>query len=72
MFEGYFMPKLFLYKNRSNTIKPKTGGGKVTYAFSKVISPKVTIIVRLEFEVDDYDVAVQHVYYYATGILHYK
>ena len=37
--------------------------------FTKGINPKVNVPARLEFELINNDVAVQHVSHYATGIL---
>ena len=38
------------------------------HTFPKGISPKVNVIVQLEFELAYYDVAVQHVSHYAMGL----
>ena len=40
---------------------------KGVHTFPKGISLKFNVIVRLEFKIAYYDVAVQHVSYYATG-----
>ena len=38
------------------------------YTFPKDISPKMNVIAWLEFELADYDVAVQHISHYVTEI----
>ena len=54
------MPKPSLLKNGRGTIKRITGG-KVVHTFLKGISPKVNVIIRLEFELTHYDIEVQQV-----------
>ena len=46
---GYLIPKLSLLKNRSDATLLIAGTTK-GYIFSEGISPKVSVIVRLEFE----------------------
>ena len=41
--------------------------GKGIHTFPKVISPKVNLIARLDFERAYYDYAVQHISHYVTG-----
>ena len=49
---------------------PQLGSGEVIHTFPKVISPKVNIIMRLEFELAHNNAIVQHVRHYATrGVL---
>ena len=45
------------------------GGNKGVHAFPKGISPKVNIIARLEFELANFEVAVQRVNHYTLVIL---
>ena len=56
----YLMRKPSLLKNSSGTCQPIAGGGGITKldTFSEGISPEVNAIVRLEFELAYYDVAV--------------
>ena len=42
---------------------------KRSHTFPKSISPKVNVIARLEFELSNYYVAVQHISHYATVTL---
>ena len=58
------MPKLSLQKNKINPHLV----GKGLYTFPKVICPKMNVIPWLEFELADYDVTVQYISHYATGI----
>ena len=62
-FAVYLMLKQSLLKNSSDTIypPPAMGADKMVHTFSKGICPKVNVIVRLEFELTDYVIAVQHV-----------
>ena len=46
-------------------------GIRRVHTFSKGISPKVSVIARLGFELAYYDIAVQHVNHYATWTLTY-
>ena len=41
---------------------------KAIHTFPKVISPKVNIMVRLEFELTYFKATVQYISHYATGI----
>ena len=61
---GYLIPKLYLWKNNIVNIYPIPSGYKEVLTFSKNISLKVNIIAQLEFDLPDYDLAVQHVSYY--------
>ena len=54
-FRGYLMLKRSLYKNL---------GGSY---FFKDNNPKVNVIARLELEHASIDVAVKHIFHYATG-----
>ena len=36
------------------------------HAFRQIIRPNVNVIVRLDFELDYFDVTIQHISYYAT------
>ena len=42
---------------------------KCAITFPKGISPKINVIVLLEFELTYYDIAVQHITHYAMGTL---
>ena len=61
------MLKPSLEKNRSSTIY-LCQEDKGVHSFPKDTSPKVNVIAQLEFELAYYNVAVQHVSHYATGI----
>ena len=57
---GCLMPKPSLWENNCGNIQPVIGSrDKGTHTCFKSICPKVNIIVRLEFEIAYYDVAVQ-------------
>ena len=67
-FMGYVMPKPYFYKNSNGTIQPiDCDGDKRVHTFPKNISPNVSVMVRLEFELAYNNVTVQHVSHYATG-----
>ena len=48
--EGYLKPNSSLWKNSSGIIQPIAGRDWGVHAFPKFISPKVNVILRLEFE----------------------
>ena len=52
-FVGYLIPKISFYLTHNK-------GDKKVYTFPNGISPKVNVIVQLEFELTYDDVAVQH------------
>ena len=55
------MPKPSLKKNKRGTIH------KGFYTFRKGISPKMNVIVQLEFELAHFEAAVQHFSHCTTG-----
>ena len=58
------MPNTSFLKNSSGTIWEDKG----VHTFPKVILSNVNVIVRLEFELANYDSAVQHLNHYATKV----
>ena len=63
---GYLMPKLFSQKNRNGTIKNHSWEDKGVHTFPKGICPKVNVILRLEYELANYDSTVHHFNHYTT------
>ena len=66
------MPKPFLKRNSSGTIyellySPNSWEDKEVHAFLKGISPKVNVIVQLEFKLAYYDFTVQYFNHFAMG-----
>ena len=43
-------------------------GDKEVHTFLKGISPKVNVIAWLELELAYFDVAIEHISYYVTGL----
>ena len=66
---GYLMSKPSLLKNRSCTIQPIIKWNKGVHTFPMSISQKVNLKAQLEFKLASYDVTVQNVSHYTTGIL---
>ena len=62
----FLTPKLSLQKYSSDRISHITGGIKVS-SFPKGISPKVNIIVQLEFELAYFEATVRHFSHYTLG-----
>ena len=64
---GYLMPNSSLSKNSSGTVLFNIAGeDKGVHTFPENISPKVNIIMQLEFKLAYFNVAVQHVSHYTT------
>ena len=59
------MPKTFL-KNSGDSIYPIPGRIQRFMPFPRDISPKVNVIVQLEFEIASYDVTIQYISRYIT------
>ena len=64
---GYLMPKPSSKKNSSHTIWLIAEGIKGVHTFPESISPKLNVIVWLEFEFTYYTSTDQHVNNYAMG-----
>ena len=70
------LSQCYLCKKKKKKKKPwwysYLGGDKRFHVFLNGINPKVNIIVRLEFELVSYDVAVEHISHYVTGTPNFK
>ena len=66
---GYLMPKLSSAKNWTDTIYLIVGWINEFIAFTKVISLKINVVARLEFELVYCEPTVQYFSHYATGTL---
>ena len=62
----YSMLKSSMLKNSSDIIQPIAG--RIKRFITKTISPKMNIIVRLEFEFTNFEASGQHISRYAMGI----
>ena len=71
-FLSYLMLKSYLVEDQYWYYLTQTWEDWRVYIFSKDISPKVNIIVQLEFELAYFDIAVQLFSYYASGIPSYS
>ena len=65
------MLKQSLPKNNNSTTKPELGVREVL-PFPRGIRVKVNVIVRLMFELTNYDVTAQHVSYYPKVMIYFR
>ena len=65
---GWFNAKAILVEEEL-LFKPELSGDKNVHTFLKSVCPKVNEMAWLEFELIYYDVTVQLISHYATGIL---
>ena len=61
------MPRPSLLRNGSDTIDLKADRDKGIHIFSEVISPKIKVMPRLEFELTYYKVIIQNISHYTMG-----
>ena len=66
---GLFNDKAILVEEQSWYYSTNSWWDKRIHTFPKGIGPKMNVIARLEFELVYYEVEVQHVNHYATGII---